>query len=96
MLIRDWINYGLPSDSVSCENSIITTRGNRYPLLIDPQMQAIRWVKNMEKRNQLKVLKFKDKNFQLDMKQCLTSGFPCLIEDTNEVIDALIDPILNK
>ena len=41
-------------------------------------------------------MKFKDKNFQLDMKGCLTSGYPCLIEDTTEVIDALIDPILNK
>jgi len=36
MIIRDWINDGLPSDTVSCENSIITTKGNRYPLLIDP------------------------------------------------------------
>ena len=61
MMIRDWINYGLPSDTVSCENSIITTKGNRYPLLIDPQMQAIKWVQNMEKPNQLKVLKFKEK-----------------------------------
>ena len=30
------------------------------------------------------------------MKACLTQGYPSLIEDTNEVIDALIDPILNK
>jgi len=59
-------------------------------------MQAIKWVKNMEKCNQLKVLKFKDKQFQLDMKACLTLGYPCLIEDTTEVIDALIDPILTK
>jgi len=36
MIIRDWINFGLPSDTVSCENSLITTKGNRYPLLIDP------------------------------------------------------------
>lgn len=38
MLIREWIIKGLPSDPVSQENSIYTTKGYRWPLLIDPQL----------------------------------------------------------
>ena len=31
------------------------TRGTRWPLMIDPQEQANKWVKNMEKEGGLKV-----------------------------------------
>ena len=50
----------------------------------------------MERQNSIKVLKFKDQQFQTDMKGCLTLGYPCLIEDTLENLEPLIDPILNK
>lgn len=62
---------GLPSDSVSTDNSIYCMKGNRWPLMIDPQFQANKWIKNMEKANQMKVLTFKDAKFQLDLKACL-------------------------
>lgn len=50
-LIRDWNIQGLPSDAFSTENGIIVTRGSRWPLVIDPQCQAVKWIKNMEEKN---------------------------------------------
>lgn len=38
---------GLPSDTVSLENAIFAMEGNRWPLLIDPQSQATKWIANM-------------------------------------------------
>jgi len=35
--IRNWGIAGLPSDSVSVENGILTTMAERYALCIDPQ-----------------------------------------------------------
>jgi dynein heavy chain len=66
--IRQWTICGLPQDSHSVENGIIMSRGRRYPLLIDPQGQANRYIKNMGKDtticpNDIDVIKLSDKNF---------------------------------
>ena len=47
-VVREWNIQGLPNDSFSTENGIIVTRGTRWPLMVDPQSQAIKWIKNME------------------------------------------------
>ncbi|XP_043542458.1 dynein axonemal heavy chain 2-like, partial [Chiloscyllium plagiosum] len=46
--VRDWNIQGLPTDAFSTENGVIVTRGNRWPLMVDPQGQALKWIKNME------------------------------------------------
>jgi dynein heavy chain len=43
--IREWNLQGLPTDSVSVNNGVLTSRGKRWPLMIDPQSQANKWVK---------------------------------------------------
>lgn len=53
--VREWNIQGLPTDSFSTENGIIVVRGTRWPLVIDPQCQALKWIKAMEGKNDLKV-----------------------------------------
>lgn len=55
------MNY-LPRDEVSIENGIIVTKALRWPLMIDPQEQANRWIRSMETPNDLRVLKMTDPN----------------------------------
>lgn len=38
---------GLPRDYLSVENGVITQFSRRWPLFIDPQGQANKWVKSM-------------------------------------------------
>ena len=44
--ITQWVSEGLNMDRFSVENGTICNNSVRWPLLIDPQMQAIRWLKN--------------------------------------------------
>ena len=46
--IAGWNAQGLPADPVSTENATIVCRSTRYPLMIDPQLQGIAWVKKLE------------------------------------------------
>ena len=46
-------NKSRKDDSFSVENGLIMSRSSRWPLMIDPQGQANKWIRNLEKDNQL-------------------------------------------
>jgi len=50
-----WCSEGLPSDRVSLENGAVCTICERWPLVIDPQLQAIAWIKEREQKRNLQV-----------------------------------------
>ena len=43
-----WAAEGLPADRVSTENAAVVVSCSRYPLLIDPQLQGIKWIRGRE------------------------------------------------
>ena len=108
VLIQEWNIAGLPSDSVSVVNGIIASTSQRWPLLIDPQMQGFNWIKNMEKVNDLKIMKMKmfddnsdkskkeAKEFIRSIEMCLSNGKPILFEDIGESLDPTVDPVISK
>jgi dynein heavy chain len=53
--VRDWLLAGLPNDAFSIDNAIMMTNSSRWPLMIDPQGQANKWIKAKEKANRLQV-----------------------------------------
>ncbi|XP_072152186.1 dynein axonemal heavy chain 3 isoform X4 [Bemisia tabaci] len=96
VLIRSWNIHGLPIDNFSIENGIIVSNACRWPLMIDPQGQANKWIKNMEQNNNLVVIKLTDKNYLQVLEEAIGQGTPVLLENVLEDIDAAIDPILLK
>jgi len=53
---------GLPTDKFSTENGVFVTKGLRWALNIDPQSQAMNWIKKTE-GEALVVADFKDVNY---------------------------------
>jgi dynein heavy chain len=89
---------GLPTDELSIQNGILVTRSSRYPLLVDPQAQAIGWIRNKEKdrmpafgETAITNTKLKD---QLEF--CMSEGKAMIIVGIEEDIDPLLNPVMEK
>uniref|UniRef100_A0A7N6BU42 AAA+ ATPase domain-containing protein n=1 Tax=Anabas testudineus TaxID=64144 RepID=A0A7N6BU42_ANATE len=81
--ISRWGSEGLPPDELSVQNGILTTRGSRFPLCIDPQQQALNWIKKKEENNNLK-------------RWPSNMAFLSFFQDVDEYIDPVIDNVLEK
>uniref|UniRef100_A0A7S3HTS3 Dynein heavy chain n=1 Tax=Spumella elongata TaxID=89044 RepID=A0A7S3HTS3_9STRA len=94
--IRSWIINKLPNDAFSIENGIMLFKSNRWPLMIDPQGQANKWVKKMEEANSLKVVKQNQGNFVRTIENAIQFGNPVLLENVPESLDPILESILLK
>lgn len=66
------------------------------PLMIDPQGQANKWVKNMEKDNNLAIIKLTDPDILRTLENSLQFGWPVLLENVGEELDPSLEPLLLK
>jgi len=130
VLVRQWTINKLPNDKFSIDNATIMASSKRWPLMIDPQGQANRWIRNMlgekkkKKKNEeededddddeedeeedeekkkeekqqkpLKVCKQNESSFGRTLENCITYGFPLLLENVPEDLDPLLEPILQR
>ena len=58
---------------------LVFSNANRWPLCIDPQGQANKWIKNMEKKNNLHVIKLTDQDYVRTLENCIQFGTPVSI-----------------
>eukprot|EP00744_Colponema_vietnamica_P002766 GILI01004305.1.p1 GENE.GILI01004305.1~~GILI01004305.1.p1 ORF type:complete len:1534 (+),score=358.98 GILI01004305.1:162-4604(+) len=101
-----WASDGLPSDELSIQNGSLTQVGTsrskgpkagkiRFPLCIDPQMQAVNWIKRQHANNtHFEVSTFSD-DFVKRLETCIQYGYPFLFENVDEFIDPIIDTVLD-
>ncbi|KYN44278.1 Dynein heavy chain 7, axonemal [Trachymyrmex septentrionalis] len=96
VLIRAWNIFGLPSDLFSIDNAIIITNSRRWPLMIDPQSQANKWVKNMEKTSNLHVVRLTQPDYMRILENAVQFGQPVLLENIDEELDPALESLLMK
>lgn len=96
VLLRSWAIYGLPSDLFSMDNGIIVANSRRWPLMIDPQSQANKWVKNMEKSSNIHVVRLAQTDYMRILENAIQFGQPVLLENVGEQLDAALEPLLLK
>ncbi|XP_067943512.1 dynein axonemal heavy chain 6-like [Watersipora subatra] len=91
--VLHWHTEGLPQDGHSVENAIIIKSSFKWPLLIDPQGQALHWIKETE-GSSLIVAQADDPNYMRSMERALRVGDPIVLTKVTEELDPSLRPIL--
>ncbi|CUG51588.1 dynein heavy chain, putative [Bodo saltans] len=94
--VASWQNEGLPSDAVSTQNGATMLNCSRWPLMIDPQLQGIRWIRSREERNGLVVLQPGQKGWLEKLAKCIEGGSPCVLEGCGDTLDPVLDNVLGR
>ena len=68
----------------------------RYPLIIDPQLQGIVWIKKKEAQNSLQVTRLSNPKMVKTIELSLEVGNPVMIENLENTIDAVIAPVYSR
>lgn len=87
---------GLSNDALSVDNAVIATKCERWPLFIDPQGQANKWIKKHEENNNLKIINFSETHFLKTIQTSIQSGYTVLLEKIQENLEPAIDTVLKK
>jgi dynein heavy chain len=95
VIIREWNLNGLPTDSVSIDSALLREYGQRWPLFIDPQGQAKRWIRN-DFKGKILLTRFSDPNLLQNMRNAVVTGQPAIIEDIQETLEPAIETIILK
>lgn len=90
-----WQNEGLPSDRMSIENATILSNSDRWPLMIDPQLQGVKWIKQ-KYGDDLKVIRLGQKGYLDVIEKGLNKGQIVLIENIGENLDPVLDPLIGR
>ncbi|XP_047613274.1 dynein axonemal heavy chain 9 isoform X4 [Phacochoerus africanus] len=93
--VAAWQNEGLPADRVSTENASILLGCERWPLMVDPQLQGIKWIKNKYGEG-LRVIQTGQKGYLQTLERALEGGEVVLIENLEESIDPVLGPLLGR
>ncbi|EDQ88776.1 outer dynein arm heavy chain beta [Monosiga brevicollis MX1] len=93
--VARWNNEDLPADRVSTENATILVNAARWPLIIDPQEQGIKWIKKRE-GEALVVVRLGQKGYLDKIERALANGDCVLIENLGEETDPVLDKLLGR
>ncbi|XP_067860408.1 dynein axonemal heavy chain 9-like [Heptranchias perlo] len=93
--VATWQNEALPADRMSTENATILTNCERWPLMIDPQLQGIKWIKSKYGED-LRIVRIGQRGYLDIMEHALGAGEVVLIENLEESVDPVLGPLLGR
>ncbi|KAK5851425.1 hypothetical protein PBY51_002220 [Eleginops maclovinus] len=93
--IAAWQNEGLPADRMSTDNATILTSCQRWPLMVDPQLQGIQWIKTKYGES-LRSVRIGQRGYLDTIERALAAGDVVLIENLEETLDPVLGPLLGR
>jgi len=94
-MMSKWANEGLPADKISIENASIITNCARWPLMIDPQLQGSKWIKQ-KYDDQLTTFNLNADKWIMTLTNCLRGGKVTLIEAVGNELEPALEPVLSR
>ncbi|DBA03213.1 TPA: hypothetical protein N0F65_003933 [Lagenidium giganteum] len=96
--LSDWSMQGLPSDPLSIQNGILVARAARFPLLIDPQGQALSWVLNREAERMpsFGIVPVSSQKLRDQLEYCVTEGKTLVLDQVDQEVDPILNNLLDK
>jgi len=96
MEMKQWNLQGLPQDRISMENAILAIKSTRWPLFLDTEGQANKWVRNLEKNLVVTKILHDSAEFIKIVTNAVQLGQALLIEDIENDIDSSIYAVLGR
>ncbi|XP_068269716.1 LOW QUALITY PROTEIN: dynein axonemal heavy chain 17 [Nyctibius grandis] len=93
--VAAWSNQGLPGDRTSTENAAVLCHTERWPLVVDAQLQGIKWIKN-KYGEELRAIRLGQKSYLDTIERAVSEGQTLLIEDIGESVEPVLDPLLSR
>lgn len=93
--VAKWNNEGLPTDRVSLENATMVVNCKRWPLIIDPQLQGVTWVKRRE-GSALRIVRLGQRGYLDAIEKAVSAGDVVLIEDIGTSLDPVLEPLIGR
>ncbi|XJO78526.1 hypothetical protein BDV3_002952 [Batrachochytrium dendrobatidis] len=84
-----WKSQGLPADTLSLENAIITLNNRAISLLIDPSGQATEWIKHYLKDKKPEIISQSNESFMRSLELAVRFGKTLIVQDLTH-----IEPVL--
>ena len=99
--IQSWNFFGLPFDSTSVENVLIMTKNaDKFPLVVDPQNQFLKFIKNYEKKNSTSMSTVKanlePKKLEERIANSLRKGETLIVEAVGHNISSVFDDLISR
>ena len=110
--IAQWRNQQLPSDTKSTQNAAIAEFSQRWVLMVDPQLQGLRWVKQREEELRLSTRQNSGgaedqstrklhcirtgKGMMQVLERAISMGDTVIVEGLGEELDPVLTPVLER
>ncbi|KAL8433754.1 hypothetical protein ACSSS7_003651 [Eimeria intestinalis] len=94
--VRQWQLDGLPTDHFSAENGVLITEASKWPLVIDPQNRANRWIRKLKAADNITIIDPESKALLRILHLAVQTGRSVLLERLLTQIDPSLEALITK
>ncbi|KAL8440078.1 hypothetical protein Efla_004062 [Eimeria flavescens] len=94
--VRQWQLHGLPIDPFSAENGVLITKASKWPLVLDPQNQANRWIRKLKAADNITIVDPESKALMRILHLSVQTGRAVLLERLRTQIDPSLEALITK